>query len=1057
MIEDILQEPQYGLTVDEEKTTEKNEELLSDKEYSITFSYGDNNEVKAEVEAKDGKIKPEQVTFYVVTKCESSELIKSLPNNRFEWKNKAHAIMEYPDYQADAEGKAEAITGIKEDEAVATCSFTGLELSKSGGEVQDDGTIKWKITAINNIGVSNPYLSDTLPNVLELATDTSHPVQINGTTITSNSEEGVGKYSYDNESNILRIDLKEGNEKQEITYYTTYKSGAANYEITTLENKVELAYDGVENKIYASGYVTPGASYINKAGKYNPSEHMIDWTITLYNKGLSMDNLIVTDSYNQNGMQILDIDSFNFDIKLSNGTDDTKLDVEKSGNSWNIKNNATKVGTITVTSKITTASDVNNSFEIQFKKETSDDSSVLDSISTVVITYQTKLSEEFIDDWINKDLWVNNKVTINDGKIPELSNTGGASAVTSVCSKKFVSYDYETHTAEWNIKVNEAKMALTNPVVTDKITEGDLNWTYKILKITQGQDGAELGKAESKDNLRNGYYYVEYGDNSMTVYLPDIAEETAGSEKAEFLITYQTTINDEASLEKLATNDTITVMNRAELSGAPIKTSPYSEASFSINGGQLSKSGTAMNYSSHEITWNIDVNKNNAVIDGKGKKVAVCDVLQSGLLYLEESLKVCKLTESYNGWTWTEADELASDAYEAYYNEEERKLTITFEDDSDPDSEMENCITKAYRIKFNTRVLVSGEYTNSAYFAADEGTDSKYSSANQVGGNLGGGYTSLKMPNAALLLIHGADTSGRVVNGGTFDLYKEGMSASIATLTTATTGETWLNLDGKDYNGFVSGLPYGTYILKTTDTPEGYSDTSSGTYTFTLSSENDPYTLNILYLSEDEIANMANVIFSKTAADSGAELPGAEIKLTTGSNLDLSAVGHSENSGGKDFNNNGTAITWISTDTPAELTMLPEGEYTMTETAAPEGYACAAGIDFKIESGHVYLKDESGNYTISTTNKIVMVDEVAVLVDNSEKTNPTETIPEETNPADSTQEDGTLEEDTHEEKTAVDTGDHLYPVLLLCASLMLLSVAVVIAAACRRKRKDLTE
>lgn len=951
VITDILPDPSMKLVVDTAKTESKNNSLLNT--YDISYTNGDAGTITGiTLKSKENTtINAAPVTFYVVTKYTSVDVIDYLGEkkvNEISWTNTASAEMSYPDNEKDGNGNP-VISNKETDPVLANYKLKGVELDKKGEVVPTDGTIMWTVTATNGIGVEKPYLLDTLPAGLVLDTSKSITVVETGgqsTAVSANTSSSYSANTYIYTSNAagsdtLKIYLGSGSAEQTITYYTKYKDTGASIGSGSLENKVEFGYGDDPNKIITSktASVTPGNTYMKKEGVYDRSTHTIDWTVTLSNLHMTTGTLEVKDVFDTYIGQILQTDSFgittnstNTTLRVENNADGTCKIVDNNNNS--------EVGTITINSS---ANGVTTGFDINFENNAFASGGILDGIDTVTITYKTKLNEDEIGTWINQGPTINNTVTIDADGIPSLSNT-----------------------------VNESQMALTNPVVTDVITDTDLNWEYKRdgLEVTQGGNTLNIGT--DKNNLVSGKtYFVEYtpdsnGQPSMTVYLPTISGTTVGTKDAEFEITYYTTIADEESLKKLATNNTIWVENKAALSGSPIKAaSPVNVyGNFPINAGQISKTGTDMDRMTREITWTIDVNKNNAIIDGEGNKVAVCDVLQPGLLYLEDTLKICELTEEKG--TWTEGGPV--DPYDVTYDDETRKLTITFKDDS----AVGNRITKAYRIRFNTRVLVSGEYSNSASFAADKDTDNSNSSQKQVSGKFGNGYTSLKMKGAALILIQGKNTSDNAVSGGEFELYKEGGSTPVATLTT---DGTWLSSDGDNYNASISGLPYGKYILRRTGTPGNYKDNALEEYPITLSEENDQAIIEILYLQDTDTANMADVIFSKQAAGSGGELPGAEIKLTS-NRIDLSAVKPSEKSGGKDFTNDGMAITWISTDTPVELTMLPDGEYTMTETAAPEGWQYADAVRFKIEKGLVYLYNETtADYENVSVSTVTMTDE----------------------------------------------------------------------------------
>ena len=92
----------------------------------------------------------------------------------------------------------------------------------------------------------------------------------------------------------------------------------------------------------------------------------------------------------------------------------------------------------------------------------------------------------------------------------------------------------------------------------------------------------------------------------------------------------------------------------------------------------------------------------------------------------------------------------------------------------------------------------------------------------------------------------------------------------------------------------------------------------------------------------------------------GKEVPGAKLTITSSEDSTF------------------TPITWISTSTPYNISrdlFKPGVTYTLTETAAPDGYAYAESIDFMIDAdGNVYV----GGQPI-TDKTIVMVDKVLSL------------------------------------------------------------------------------
>ena len=97
-----------------------------------------------------------------------------------------------------------------------------------------------------------------------------------------------------------------------------------------------------------------------------------------------------------------------------------------------------------------------------------------------------------------------------------------------------------------------------------------------------------------------------------------------------------------------------------------------------------------------------------------------------------------------------------------------------------------------------------------------------------------------------------------------------------------------------------------------------------------------------------------SVPFLKVDAETGEAISGAELKLT---------------------NSKGEVITWTSTTKEEVITGLTEGEYTLTETKAPNGYKpISASIKFTI--------DKNGNILDNNGKKIVKV-----VITNEKQTN----------------------------------------------------------------------
>ena len=118
---------------------------------------------------------------------------------------------------------------------------------------------------------------------------------------------------------------------------------------------------------------------------------------------------------------------------------------------------------------------------------------------------------------------------------------------------------------------------------------------------------------------------------------------------------------------------------------------------------------------------------------------------------------------------------------------------------------------------------------------------------------------------------------------------------------------------------FVYGMPAGTYYLTETLPPKGYVTSETVMFEVTDSLEVQKVTM------QDEVTK---VQISKKDITTKEELPGASLEIR---------------------NEDGEAVeSWVSTEEPHYIEMLPIGTYTLTETAAPEYYAKAETITFEV-------------------------------------------------------------------------------------------------------------
>lgn len=133
-----------------------------------------------------------------------------------------------------------------------------------------------------------------------------------------------------------------------------------------------------------------------------------------------------------------------------------------------------------------------------------------------------------------------------------------------------------------------------------------------------------------------------------------------------------------------------------------------------------------------------------------------------------------------------------------------------------------------------------------------------------------------------------------------------------------------------------SGLPSGTYTLTETLPADGYVTAEAIEFTVVQTSDTD-YEIQTVQMFDD----VTKVEISKQDVTTEKELPGAKLVI-------------------KDMDGK-IVEEWTSSNEPHYIEMLPIGDYTLTETTAPDGYDVAETVKFTIkdtpEIQHVVMYD----------------------------------------------------------------------------------------------------
>lgn len=143
----------------------------------------------------------------------------------------------------------------------------------------------------------------------------------------------------------------------------------------------------------------------------------------------------------------------------------------------------------------------------------------------------------------------------------------------------------------------------------------------------------------------------------------------------------------------------------------------------------------------------------------------------------------------------------------------------------------------------------------------------------------------------------------------------------------------------------IKDLEDGIYVLTEITAPEGYKVAEK--ITFEIKDGKAPATKITMYDAPDD----TYVYISKQDATTKKELPGAKLVLKKGDVV---------------------IEEWVSTDEVHKIANLEDGEYTLTEITAPDGYEIAESITFTVKDG-------------KTENTVIMYDEKTPTKDKPSK------------------------------------------------------------------------
>lgn len=546
---------------------------------------------------------------------------------------------------------------------------------------------------------------------------------------------------YELNGRYLTIHLEKNTSEQLITYETKFDEGWKDGEVV---NTAEF-YGGDKPGllIKKAATVQLGGQLLTKNGTYDASDHTITWKIDVKNTGDGLTNIVLTDTIPE-GQELV-------------GSDDISNSVKAEGSS-EVEYDPTS-NTIT----FTYADRYNN-----WNNQSPD------------IEYKTVLTDDQKEFWGNNTSGVNaeNTIAISAIGLPSenLSVTGKAPIVSKVLKKDYVRYSFIDKQVIWQLTVNENQMALNNAKIVDTLPEG---WKFVEDSVKVTQDTRSITN-----------FIKSFDKQDMSLELPDMAE----GDKP-YIITYKAQLVDE---KLLATNKEIIAENTSVLTGDEIVDGGVSvTGSHKIAQSVIEKKGDNSNFAKEgTLSWEILVNRNLSEINAQsGKNVMIIDELNENLIPVMDSIKVYKLKLDADGKE-TGRTLLKDNEFSVNYAISAKILSIDFK---------KNKLTDAYCITFNTDVLESGTYTNSAYFDGMP-TENMSASSQSINAQFSGGSTTTSYGKVDAEVKNDKDESLVDVE---FSIYKKGSKTPL-----------YISITLNDLASLT--LRSGKYTLMITKVPDGY-------------------------------------------------------------------------------------------------------------------------------------------------------------------------------------------------------------------------------------------
>lgn len=708
--------------------------------------------------------------------------------DKITFENTVNRDFSYLDYKIDDAKKAvkdtaaTAVTGNDKTLKKASQEVVGGFISKSGVKSADEDKITWTLELNENkYSMTGVKVTDTI--TLDTNAEPGGPIAFSNlkVKIGDAAEEPATGITYTNDGNkksSFILDLGNISTPVTITYDTSIDENIRkSNEITQFNNEVLLETTQFHIKGKSPAMKVENR-FLDKKGVYDRKNHVITWTLDVNKARLPLNGASVTDTIPD---------------------DQTVFGTPESSKGGTVDVNGQEV-------KITYPYDFSDNDTVTIKTTVKDPDIWAGNISETGVAFANKA-----------------EITATGGMANgSYEKTASCVIKSNVLQKSGTGYDPGTKQAEWQLKVNENVMTMTNAVITDVVEPSQ-----------KFADGGSIDASFTGDTDKIASYTYDSQTRVLTINLLTPLTSQA-------VIKYKTELTDLSILES---NGKVELENSASIKSDEMTgtaKAATAAAKQEISKSVLVKEGTPNN-SKGTITWKIKINANRVELINP----VISDSIPENLALVTESVKLYKVDVSGN-----EIPEPLTSDNVSYAN---KKFTFSFL----------KTITDEYRLEFDTYFDVDGEYANSAELAANNGTIKLTGTSEKVAAQYAAGGGGTRPTAIGHIKVIKKDESGNPLEGAEFSLTKKDAEIGEEAIT--------------DENGIAewTGLRAGEYTIEEKKAPDGYYfEAADSKKTVTIKN-------NDATVSEHTFVNKKKngITVNKLDEENGNDVAGAEIKL----------------------------------------------------------------------------------------------------------------------------------------------------------------------------------